>query len=110
MDLDSIKILATDIDDGAIAKAKNGTYVPKSLVNLPKDFVGNYFTKAGENYKISDKIKNRIEIKHHNLLKDKYPDNCDLIVCRNVMIYFTEEAKSIMYQKFREVSLFSITC
>ena len=38
----------------------------------------------------------------HNLLKDKYPDRCDLIVCRNVMIYFTEEAKQVMYQKFND--------
>jgi predicted TPR repeat methyltransferase len=36
-----------------------------------------------------------IGIEHH------YPENCDLIVCRNVMIYFTEEAKSLMYHKFR---------
>lgn len=102
MDLGSIKILATDIDNGAIVKAKNGVYVPKSLVNLPEDFVTNYFTKSGDNYKISDKIKNCIEFKHHNLLSDKYPENCDLIVCRNVMIYFTEEAKAEMYHKFRE--------
>lgn len=102
MDLGNIKILATDIDEGAIAKAKNGIYIPKSLVNLPKDFVSSYFTKSGENYKIGDKIKNCIDFKHHNLLSDKYPENCDLIVCRNVMIYFTEEAKSVMYHKFRE--------
>ena len=102
VDLNSLKIIATDIDDGAITKAKNGIYVPKSLVNLPKEFVSNYFTKVGENYKISDKIKNCIEFKHHNLLLEKYPDNCDLIVCRNVMIYFTEEAKAIMYNKFRD--------
>ncbi len=102
VDLGSLKIIATDIDDGAVAKAKNGMYVPKSLVNLPADFVTNYFTKVGESYKISDKIKNCIEFKHHNLLQDNYPDNCDLIVCRNVMIYFTEEAKAVMYNKFRD--------
>lgn len=100
-DLGSVKILATDIDDGAIAKAKMGIYSQKSLANLPKEFVTNYFSKVGESFKISDKIKNCIEFKHHNLLEDKYPDNCDLIVCRNVMIYFTEEAKAIMYSKFR---------
>jgi len=102
MDISNIKILATDIDDAAIEKAKKGIYIPKSLENLPKDFIANYFDKIGDNYKISDKIKNCVEFRHHNLLKDKYPDNCDLIVCRNVMIYFTEEAKSEMYHKFRE--------
>lgn len=102
MDPGSIKILATDIDDGAINKAKIGVYAQKSLENLPRDFVSNYFTKVGESYKICDKIKNSVEFKHHNLLSDRYPENCDLIVCRNVMIYFTEEAKSVMYHKFRD--------
>lgn len=37
-----------------------------------------------------------------NLLKDEYPKDCDLIFCRNVMIYFTEDAKSIMYNKFHD--------
>jgi chemotaxis protein methyltransferase CheR len=101
MDLSSLKILATDIDEGALKKAKAGIYFPKSLGNLPKDFVDNYFTKSGENYKISAKITNCIEFRHHNLLVDKYPENCDLIVCRNVMIYFTEEAKAVMYNNFR---------
>lgn len=102
VDLSNLKILATDIDDGALSKAKNGVYIPKSIENLPKAFIDNYFTKVGENYKISDKIKNCIEFKHHNLLVDKYPEKCDLIVCRNVMIYFTEEAKTFMYHNFRE--------
>jgi chemotaxis protein methyltransferase CheR len=38
----------------------------------------------------------------HNLLKDSYPDNCDLIVCRNVLIYFTEEAKNHVYTQFNK--------
>ena len=102
MDLNSIKIYATDIDEGALSKAKNGVYAHKSLTNLPADFVNNYFEKSGENYKIDDRIKKCVDFTHHNLLNDKYPDKCDLIICRNVMIYFTEEAKSMMYSKFRE--------
>ncbi len=102
MDISNIKIFATDIDDDAIEKAKIGLYSLKSLENLPNDFKSTYFIKEGERYRISDKIKNCIEFRHHNLLEDKYPVKCDLIVCRNVMIYFTEEAKVLMYQKFRE--------
>lgn len=102
LDLKNLKILATDIDDNALIKAQSGIYAYKSLENLPRSFIDNCFTKTGDNYKISDKIKSCIEFKHHNLLVDKYPKNCDLIVCRNVMIYFTEEAKTIMYQNFRE--------
>ena len=36
------------------------------------------------------------------MLKDAYPSNCDLIVCRNVLIYFTEEAKVDIYRKFND--------
>ena len=49
-------------------------------------------------YKISDDIKRCVEFKKSNLLKDPYPTGCHLIVCRNVLIYFTEEAKK-MYMR-----------
>lgn len=102
MDLSNINIIASDIDDGAIEKAKKGIYVEKSLTNLPKNFINSFFEKDGDNYKIKDSVKKCVDFKHHNLLNDHYPDNCDLIICRNVMIYFTEEAKSVMYSKFRD--------
>lgn len=102
MDLSSIKIIATDIDDGAVAKAKMGLYAPKSLESLPKEFITKFFDKEGEYYRIKEIVKKCVEFRKHNLLKDKYIDNCDLIVCRNVMIYFTEEAKAEIYQKFRD--------
>jgi len=98
--LNQINILATDIDSGAINKAKVGLYSAKSLTNLPKAHIDNYFTQIGDSYKISDKIKSRVSFERHNLLNDSYPSNCDLIICRNVMIYFTEEAKHDMYHKF----------
>ncbi|MBF8984492.1 protein-glutamate O-methyltransferase CheR [Lutibacter sp. B2] len=98
--LSSIKILATDIDKEVIAKAKIGIYSDKSIKNIPKPLLNKYFTKIGEDYKISDEIKKCITFKQHNLLNDIYPSKCDLIVCRNVMIYFTEESKNMMYEKF----------
>jgi len=98
--LSRIKVLAVDIDKEAINKAKIGMYTAKSIENVPDDFKKKYFTPVGNAYKISDEIKNCVEFKHFNLLKDSYPKNYDLIVCRNVMIYFTEEAKDEMYQNF----------
>jgi chemotaxis protein methyltransferase CheR len=98
--LSSIKILATDIDKEAIEKAKKGVYNAKSLENLPKFFLEKYFKKEGEFYKINDDIKNCVEFRQMNLLRDPYPKDCDLIVCRNVLIYFTEEAKVDIYKNF----------
>lgn len=101
MSLHQIKILATDIDKQVLAKAKMGLYNVKSLKGLPKEFTNKYFTKINEKtYQISEDIKKCVEFKEHNLLKDTYPSNYDMIICRNVLIYFTEEAKAEIYQKF----------
>ena len=103
MPLNKIEIIATDIDLQVIEKAKAGLYADKSLKALPKEFVDKYFEKINDRtYAISDEIKSRVKFKQHNLLKDEYPNNCDLIVCRNVMIYFTEEAKVDIYQNFNK--------
>ncbi|MBQ9135509.1 MAG: protein-glutamate O-methyltransferase CheR [Lachnospiraceae bacterium] len=100
--LSQIKIIATDIDKQVIAKAKLGLYGEKSLAGVPEDLKKKYFTQVGPSYQISNDIKSRVEFKEHNLLKDAYPTDCHLIVCRNVLIYFTEEAKEEIYKKFEK--------
>lgn len=98
--LNQIKIIATDIDKQVIDTARMGLYNEKSIAGVPEEFKKKYFTKVGSSYQISNEIKSRVEFKEHNLLKDTYPTGCHLIVCRNVLIYFTEEAKEEIYKKF----------
>ncbi len=98
--LDKIKIHATDLDKQVIAKAKVGLYGEKSIASVPADLKKKYFTKIGPSYQISNEIKARVEFSEHNLLRDTYPADCNLIVCRNVLIYFTEEAKEDVFRKF----------
>lgn len=100
--INQIKIVATDIDKTVIGKAKVGLYNEKSIAGVPADLKKKYFKQVGESYKIADEIKARVEFKEHNLLKDAYPTGCHLIVCRNVVIYFTEEAKDEIYKKFNK--------
>ena len=98
--MNEIKVIATDIDKGAIAKAKMGMYSEKSLKNLPDEFKTKFFDKIGDSFKITDEVKKCVEFKQMNLLEDRYPSNCNLILCRNVLIYFTEEAKDYVYKNF----------
>ncbi|MDD6811616.1 MAG: protein-glutamate O-methyltransferase CheR [Lachnospiraceae bacterium] len=99
--LNQIKIYATDLDKQVIAKAKAGLYAEKSIANVPEDLKKKFFTKIGPSYQISEEVKARVEFKEHNLLKDTYPTDYHLIVCRNVLIYFTEEAKDEVFRKFQ---------
>jgi len=98
--LNQIRIYATDIDKQVLAKAKVGLYHEKSIAGVPSEFKKKYFTKIGPSYQISDEIKRQVDFKEHNLLKDTYPSGNHLIVCRNVLIYFTEEAKTEIFKKF----------
>ena len=98
--LSDIKIMATDIDKQVIEYAKVGLYAEKSIVAVPDDLKKKYFTKIGNSYQISDDIKKCVTFKEHNLLKDTYPKDYDLILCRNVVIYFTDEAKNMIYKNF----------
>ena len=98
--LNQIKIIATDIDKQILAQAKVGIYNEKSIASVPKDLRDKYFTKIGNSYQISNEIKSRVDFRQHNLIKDPYPDKFDFIICRNVLIYFTEEAKDDVFRKF----------
>ncbi len=103
MPLSRIKIIATDIDKQVLEKARVGLYSAKSISGLPEEFKNKYFSKVGlSNYQISEDIKKCVEFREHNLLNDTYPSKLDLIVCRNVLIYFTEEAKELIYKKFND--------
>ncbi|WP_087971531.1 CheR family methyltransferase [Oceanobacillus rekensis] len=95
-----IEILATDIDDNVLEKAKQGIYTEQALKELPDILKKKYFAKKGSLYKIEESLKKNITFKKHNLLADRFPKNIDLIVCRNVLIYFTDQAKEKIYQNF----------
>ena len=98
--LSNIHVTATDIDKQVIAHAQVGLYNEKSIAAVPDDLKKKYFTKVGNSYQIADEIKKCVTFKEHNLLTDTYPKDFDLILCRNVVIYFTDEAKDMIYRNF----------
>lgn len=99
---EKVSILATDIDAAILERAKVGFYPERSIKEVPLNVLSKYFIKEPLGYKVQDDIKKRIQFKQHNLLSTTYDTGFDLIVCRNVMIYFTEEAKDQLYKKFND--------
>ncbi|AXI09347.1 chemotaxis protein CheR [Oceanobacillus sp. 143] len=95
-------IIATDLDEIALSKAKQGIYAEQALKEVPKHYKLKYFSEVNNQYQINSSLKKEITFKKHNLLADKYPANIDLIVCRNVLIYFTDEAKELIYHNFSD--------
>src|SRR5699024_7685665 len=86
-----------DIDDKVLERAQVGVYNEQALKDLPLHKKSTYFTFKNDQYYIDDQLKRNITFKKHDLLKERYPQNIDLIVCRNVLIYFTDAAKEYIY-------------
>ena len=95
------RILASDLDIEILAKAKAGVYNENELKSMTPERRARYFDRVeGGKFAVKDEIKRVIEFKRHNLLKDPFESGFDLILCRNVVIYFTEEAKDQLYANF----------
>ena len=94
-------LLATDLDETALEKAKAGVYLPNQIVGTPPKYLDKYFTKTSKgNYIIDESIKRQVVFKQHDLLRDAYERNFDLILCRNVFIYFTSETQKRLITSF----------
>lgn len=94
------KILATDIDSTILEKAKKGEYTAADIKNVKKEYLDKYFTAAGDKYIISPKLRSMVNFKKHDLILERYETDFDLIVCRNVVIYFNQDVKNDIYKKF----------
>lgn len=99
--LDS-KIMATDIDEPILHRAKLGIYNDYEIKNLPKEDLDNYFISHEKAYKVKDRIRNMVSFKKHDLLQDKYDKGYHVVLCRNVTIYFKNYARDQIYKKMSE--------
>jgi chemotaxis protein methyltransferase CheR len=105
LDIDSqVPVLAVDIDDGARVIAQKGQYLKRQVLNVPPAYLSRFFSTSdgGETYTVTQEVKNRVTFKKMNMIEDKFLDSFDLILCRNVVIYFTQETKTQLYKKFTE--------
>jgi len=96
------KILATDIDVNVLNHAKKGFYKQSDFASTPPEILHKYFTPIQNGFQIRESLRESITFQKHNLLTDRFDRDFDLIACRNVVIYFTEDAKKIVYGKFVE--------
>ena len=95
-----IRIIGTDIDAQSLEKAMKGVYSENSLKNLDLSTKERYFLKQREAYQVIDELKDITQFKRHDLISDPRIDRFDLIVCRNVMIYFKKEIQEQLQLNF----------
>ncbi len=96
----SVAIFASDVDKDALSKAAQGEYQYRQLGPLGQPLIERYFTKEGEKFRIKDFVKRLIHFEQFDLMRPSLRQNLDLILCRNVMIYFSRESQQQIHMGF----------
>jgi chemotaxis protein methyltransferase CheR len=96
----SVSITATDIDQYSLEVAEEGKYAERQLVSLPLAYKQRYFEKDGQDYSVREEVRRLVKFKRCDLFSEVAGKNYDLILCRNVVIYFTKECQEDLYMRF----------
>ena len=100
IDAPKVQIFATDIDDGAIARARDAFYTVNDTADVSSDRLNIFFIKDGTGYRIRREIREMVMFANHNFIKDPPFSHVDMVCCRNVLIYLNHTAQNRAMETF----------
>ncbi len=95
----AVRITATDLDDKAIEKARAARYETAKV--LPGIVLGDYFLRDGDVYAVREEVKRPVRFLLMDIMKQPPLRHLDLILCRNVLIYFERDKQHVIMDIFR---------
>jgi two-component system CheB/CheR fusion protein len=95
-----IQVFATDIDEHAIAKARDCRYPNTISLDVAPERLEQFFLKEGDYYRLKKELRDHVLFALHNILRDPPFSKVDLIVCRNLLIYLTRTAQERVLETF----------
>lgn len=99
-----IEILGSDIDAKALQKARAGQYDSTAFQDLPPRYqvwIERYFS-PGPQRTLAEAVRSLVTFQQHDLTRDPFPTDLDLVLCRNVLIYFERDLQNRLYRRFFE--------
>jgi chemotaxis protein methyltransferase CheR len=104
--LDRIRIVGSDLDREAVSSASKGRYHPAAFAETPPAVVDKYFPLEHGMHSVSPQIRNLVAFEQRDLLDGSGPfGRMHLIICRNVIIYFTRETQEKLFERFYDLLL-----
>ncbi|HYR11371.1 MAG TPA: CheR family methyltransferase [Longimicrobium sp.] len=95
-----VKVYATDADNEALAVARQGSYDEADLDELPEGCRERYFERAGGRWTFRGDLRRQVIFGRHDLVQDAPISHLDLLVCRNVLMYFNAEVQARIFTRF----------
>jgi len=104
--LDRLRIIASDVDREALAVASRGRYADTAFVDTPPAVVERYFPVENGMHTVVPQIRNLVTFEQRDLLDGSGPGGrLHMIICRNVIIYFTRESQERLFERFHDLLL-----
>ncbi len=98
--LQRVQIFATDLDKDALQQARQASYTENEVKEIPSKVLSKYFEKVKQRYIFHSKLRSTIIFGCHNLTVDAPMSKIDLLVCRNVLIYFNLQTQASVLVRF----------
>ncbi|HEX8461680.1 MAG TPA: CheR family methyltransferase, partial [Segetibacter sp.] len=96
----SVQLFASDLSETAIAKARSGIFPAAGVMQMPKQYLKDYFIKTDGHYRIIKQIRDVCIFAPHNIIKDAPFSRVDLVSCCNLMIYLESNLQKHILQNF----------
>jgi chemotaxis protein methyltransferase CheR len=96
----NVEILATDIGRQALKHAERGLYSGRNIASVSEKQLGSHFSKVDGGYQVKNRIRKLVSFAQLNLASPVYVGRMDLIFCMNVLIYFSEQRRRTLVQRF----------
>ncbi|MFA6000792.1 MAG: CheR family methyltransferase [Thermoleophilia bacterium] len=103
----NIQILGTDLNQQALAIAEKGWYPEKRLIGIDRSHRENYFRPLDGGFVVTEPVRRMVHFSRHNMVNDPLPmsifGTCDVVFCRNVIIYFTHNTAKYVIEHFFDI-------
>lgn len=95
-----VKIYATDLDEEALDRARQGAYAPRQVEDVPRDALERFFARTDQRYVFHKDLRRSVIFGRNDLVQDAPISRIDLLVCRNTLMYFTAETQAHILRRF----------
>ena len=93
-----LKIFATDISQFHLDIASKGEYSKSTMAHVDPEYLSRYFKKDDDNFKIVESVRRTAIFSNHNILKDPPFNKVDMVMCRNLLIYFQNDVQQNVFK------------
>ncbi|MEJ2710278.1 MAG: CheR family methyltransferase [Anaerolineales bacterium] len=94
-----VKIYATDLEEDSLTKARQGTYLSKKVQDLPAELLERYFERNGNRYTFRKNLRKALIFGRHDIIQDAPISRIDLLVCRNLLMYFNMDTQAHVLER-----------